>query len=173
MKKETLASVIKERREKLGMSQRELSRKTRVDNNTIAKIEKGERKKPNILSLRKLSLILHINMEKLMELSGYSEVDIETTLSDSLFSSSLENVSIKTIKEKIAEKEEQIYVIMVLKELVNKCNIENIEVLSDINEPKRKKIIKAIEKYTQTADKEIERHRNSIKYLQEIILKDK
>lgn len=37
-------------REKLGISQRELSRQTGVDNNTIAKLEKGMRKKPNTLT---------------------------------------------------------------------------------------------------------------------------
>ena len=42
MKNKTLASVVKEAREKLNISQRELSRITGIDNNTIAKIEKGE-----------------------------------------------------------------------------------------------------------------------------------
>ena len=43
MNNKTLASVVKEAREKIGISQRELSRITVIDNNTIAKIEKGER----------------------------------------------------------------------------------------------------------------------------------
>ena len=54
MENKTLASVVKNAREKIGISQRELSRRTGIDNNTIAKIEKGERKKPNVLSLRKI-----------------------------------------------------------------------------------------------------------------------
>ena len=54
MENKTLASVVKSAREKLGISQRELSRRTGIDNNTVAKIEKGERKKPNVLSLRKI-----------------------------------------------------------------------------------------------------------------------
>ena len=45
MNNKTLASVVKEAREKINISQRELSRITGIDNNTIAKIEKGERKK--------------------------------------------------------------------------------------------------------------------------------
>ena len=36
MKDKTLASVVKEAREKLGISQRELSRRTGIDNNTVA-----------------------------------------------------------------------------------------------------------------------------------------
>ena len=43
MNDKTLASLVKEAREKIGISQREVSRRTGIDNNTLAKIEKGER----------------------------------------------------------------------------------------------------------------------------------
>ena len=68
MEDKTLASVVKSAREKIGISQRELSRRTGIDNNTLAKIEKGERKKPNVLSLRKLYMVLGIYVKKLMKL---------------------------------------------------------------------------------------------------------
>lgn len=44
MNDKTLASLVKEAREKINISQRELSRITGIDNNTIAKIEKGRKK---------------------------------------------------------------------------------------------------------------------------------
>ena len=53
MSKNTLGELIKNAREKKGMSQRELSRQSGIDNNTIAKLEKGERKKPNIFALKR------------------------------------------------------------------------------------------------------------------------
>ena len=71
MKDKTLASVVKEAREKLGISQRELSRRTGIDNNTVAKIEKGERKKPNILSLRKLIIFVKSLSEIIQVLLRY------------------------------------------------------------------------------------------------------
>ena len=40
MNNKTLASVVKAAREKIDITQRELSRITGIDNNTIAKIEK-------------------------------------------------------------------------------------------------------------------------------------
>ena len=64
MNDKTLASLVKEAREKIGISQRELSRRTGIDNNTLAKIEKGERKKPNVLSLRKLALVLDLSLDE-------------------------------------------------------------------------------------------------------------
>lgn len=44
MNNKTLANVVKEVRKRINISQRELSRITGIDNNTIAKIEKGKRK---------------------------------------------------------------------------------------------------------------------------------
>ena len=73
----SLASLVKEARLNKKISQRELTRRTGVDNNTISKIEKGERKKPNILILKKLAIELELDFEKMMELSGYTTDDIK------------------------------------------------------------------------------------------------
>ena len=74
----SLATLVKEARLNKKISQRELTRRTGVNNNTISKIEKGERKKPNILILKKLSLELELELdfEKLMKLSGYTTDEI-------------------------------------------------------------------------------------------------
>ena len=74
---QTLGELIKKRRKKLGISQRELSRKTGVDNNTIAKLEKGTRKKPNTLALKKIAYVLKIDIRKILTLAGYSQEDID------------------------------------------------------------------------------------------------
>lgn len=74
---QTLGELIKKQREKLGISQRELSRQTGVDNNTIAKLEKGMRKKPNTLALKKIAYILKIDLKKILKLAGYSPEDID------------------------------------------------------------------------------------------------
>ncbi len=78
----TLAEIIKEAREKKGVSQREIARQTGIDNNTIAQIEKGTRKKPNALSLKKLANILELDLRKLMIIAGYNEQDIEMTINN-------------------------------------------------------------------------------------------
>lgn len=77
---ETLADVVKSARKRVGISQRELSRRTDIDNNTIALIEKGQRKKPNVLSLKKLGNALDLDLRDLMILSGYSLEDINATI---------------------------------------------------------------------------------------------
>ena len=81
MEKIELAELIKNAREKLDISQRELSRRTGIDNNTISQIEMGNRKKPNSLYLIKLSQVLNIPLYTLMLSSGYTEEEVEMTYS--------------------------------------------------------------------------------------------
>ena len=106
MENRTLASVVKSAREKLGISQRELSRRTGIDNNTVAKIEKGERKKPNVLSLRKISFLLNLDLEELLKLAGYNEQDIEVALNQNSFiiSSIYEFIVFSTFKNLVVIK---------------------------------------------------------------------
>jgi|GEM_PF-619486 toxin-antitoxin system, antitoxin component, xre family len=79
-KDKTLGEIIKYRRESINLSQREVARKVNIDNSGLAKIEKGERKKPSVLILKKLSMILAIDLEFLMKKAGYeqSEINVAT-----------------------------------------------------------------------------------------------
>lgn len=77
MTSNNLAVIVKTAREKIKISQRELSRRSGVDNNTISKIEKGIRKKPNVISLIKISNVLDIDISKLLKASGYSKNEIQ------------------------------------------------------------------------------------------------
>ena len=108
MENKSLASVISSAREKIGISQRELSRRTGIDNNTVAKIEKGERKKPNTLSLIKLSKELNIDLKLLLELSGYRKED--AIMFENLIKDNPNNIiSInKTTEKEVEELNEQI-----------------------------------------------------------------
>lgn len=78
--KNLLATIIKESRIKKGISQKELSRRSGVDNKTIAKIELGERKKPTIVTLLKISVILDLNIYEVLTVAGYSNEEIENSL---------------------------------------------------------------------------------------------
>lgn len=75
-----LAVLVKEARLRKNISQRELSRRTGVDNNTLAKIERGIRKKPNIKSLKSISNELDIPFNKLLEACHYDSISEEAYL---------------------------------------------------------------------------------------------
>lgn len=71
-----LANVLRNERMKLNISQSELARRVGVDRTTILKIENGERQKPTIDTLVRLSKGLNINLSLLLELSGYTSKNI-------------------------------------------------------------------------------------------------
>lgn len=71
-----LANVLRNERMKLNISQSELARRLGVDRTTILKIENGERQKPTIDTLVRLSKGLNINLSLLLELSGYTSKNI-------------------------------------------------------------------------------------------------
>ena len=78
LKKNTteLGKTISEAREKLGISQRELARKSNMDCAEVSRIEAGKRLKPNILYLKGISETLGLSLVKLMKLAGYDNIDI-------------------------------------------------------------------------------------------------
>lgn len=78
----SLATIIKEARENIGISQRELARQIGVGNNTIARLENGERKTTNALTLRKISSALHLDYLELLKMAGFSEQDISFAMQD-------------------------------------------------------------------------------------------
>lgn len=78
LKKNTteLGKTISEAREKLGISQRELARKSNMDCAEVCRIENGKRLKPNILYLKGIAETLGLSLVKLMKLAGYDDIDI-------------------------------------------------------------------------------------------------
>lgn len=71
-----LGKTIGEAREKLGISQRELARKSNMDCAEVSRIEAGKRLKPNVLYLKGIAETLELSLVKLMKLAGYDDVDI-------------------------------------------------------------------------------------------------
>jgi len=161
MNDKTLASVVKEAREKIEISQRELSRITGIDNNTIAKIEKGERKKPNVLSLKKLSSVLNLSLEMLMELCEYSKEEIEATVNNSYSSMVIkpENAPILVLDDIVNQMQDELYIKMVIKEL-----LDNKE---------KNRVIKVIKKYIKSNEKDIKNQKESIDDLTKLLTDNK
>ncbi|MBE6149775.1 MAG: helix-turn-helix transcriptional regulator [Firmicutes bacterium] len=72
----SLSETIKESRNKLGISQRELAKRIGVDDSYIAKIESGITKKPSVINLVKLGTELNLRIVELCQKSGYSGKEI-------------------------------------------------------------------------------------------------
>ena len=171
MNNKTLASVVKEARDKLGISQRELSRMTGIDNNTLAKIEKGERKKPNVLSLQKLSVVLKLDIAKLMKLADYSDDAIQAIANNNYNSFAIhnENMPVIMLADIINDSKEQILIRKILKELLDECDIKNMNIAKNLKENEIKKVMKHIEKTRKKIDEEIINYSELVENLSKLL----
>ncbi len=79
-----LAEVLKRKRIKLGLSQRELGRLSGVSHTEIFRIENGERLEYNLTILLKLCDILGINVIELLIATGYISKDYMNILRDTV-----------------------------------------------------------------------------------------
>ena len=174
MNNKTLASVVKEAREKINISQRELSRITGIDNNTIAKIEKGERKKPNVLSLKKLSSVLNLSLEMLMELCEYSKEEIDSTVNNSYSRMVIkpENAPILVLDDLVNQMQDELYIKMVIKELLDNCDLEKLNFISELNKRDKNRVIKVIKNYVKDKEKEIKKQKESIDDLKKLLTEE-
>lgn len=175
MNNKTLASVVKEAREKINISQRELSRITDIDNNTIAKIEKGERKKPNVLSLKKLSSVLNLSLEMLMKLCEYSKEEIDSTVNNSYSSMVIkpENAPILVLDDIVNQMQDQLYIKMVIKELLDNYNLEELNTISELNKKDKNRVIKVMKNYIKDNEKDIKNQKESIDNLMKLLTDNK
>lgn len=144
---ENLAEAINNSREKIGITQRELSRRTGIDNNTIAKIEKGERKKPNILSLKKLGYALKIDSDELLKLAGYTEEEIEIS----------NNTLGAKVEELIMTEDKKHSAYPVLIELIDNCNIKGMTSLKDSSDEELKKVNEGLKLIREDLVNELEK----------------
>lgn len=149
----TLAEAISTSRKKIGITQRELSRRTNIDNNTIAKIEKGERKKPNVLSLKKLAFALDIDSDKLLKLAGYTKEEIEIANDDAGINAFVkrDDKKIVLMKELFIEAEKKNEAYNIVMELIDNCDLSTLKVMEN------------------KSKKEIEDLKTGLKYIKEDI----
>lgn len=151
----TLAEAISTSRKKLGITQRELSRRTNIDNNTIAKIEKGERKKPNVLSLKKLAFALDIDSDKLLKLAGYTKEEIKIANDDASVNAfqRRDDKKIVLLSEVLVEAEKKNEAYNIVMELIDNYDLSTLKVMKN------------------KSKKEIEDLKTGLKYIKEDIQK--
>lgn len=170
MKDKTLASVIKDAREKLGISQRELSRRTGIDNNTLAKIEKGERKKPNVLSLRKLALILDLSLDELMKLANYDESEFNI-ISNKIINK--ENIDTSTIAGELINKfidafKYDVCARKIMVEFIKKKEFKNYKEYINLTPAEKKKVDEVFKGYIESFMEDIDELEASIENVNDI-----
>ena len=152
----------------------DLSRITGIDNNTIAKIEKGERKKPNVLSLKKLSSVLNLSLEMLMELCEYSREEIDSTVNNSYSSMVIkpENAPILVLDDIVNQMQDELYIKMVIKELLDNCDLEKLNTIYELNKKDKNRVIKVMKNYIKDNEKEIKKQKQSLDDLKKLLTEE-
>jgi len=162
----SLAEAISVSREKLGITQREVSRRTGIDNNTIAKIEKGERKKPNTLSLKKLAYILDIDQDYLLQLAGYNDEEIK--IANNAVGANMymqgNNDEVILVEELIMQSEYKKMAYPALVELIDTSDINNLKCLKGKS---KKDIAKIKEGLKIICDELLAESNNNVKWTYE------
>lgn len=176
MNNKTLSEIIKNARIKKGISQRELSRQTGIDNNTIAKIESGSRKKPNALSLKKLAFVLNLELSELLVLSGYTKNDIDLILEKDLNEIVvLPNENRKNpifLEDMLNDNNNSLLFKASLKELLDKSDFSVLDSFKSKNKSEQKIILEELRKYKDNNNQEIKGLEEHIKNLEEMFNKD-
>lgn len=176
MNNKTLSEIIKNARIKKGISQRELSRQTGIDNNTIAKIENGSRKKPNALSLKKLAFVLNLELSELLVLSGYTKNDIDLILEKNLNEIVVlpnENRKNPMFLEDMLNNSKNILLFKTsLKELLDKSDFSLLDSFKSKKKSEQKIILEELRKYKDNNNQEIKGIKEHIKNLEETFNKD-
>lgn len=176
MNNKTLSEIIKNARIKKGISQRELSRQTGIDNNTIAKIENGSRKKPNALSLKKLAFVLNLELSELLVLSGYSKNDIDLILEKNLNEIViLPNENRKNpifLEDMLNNNKNSLLFKASLKELLDKSDFSVLDSFKSKNKSEQKIILEELRKYKDNNNQEIKGLEEHIKNLEEMLNKN-
>ena len=176
MNNKTLSETIKNARIKKGISQRELSRQTGIDNNTIAKIENGSRRKPNPLSLKKLAFVLNLELSELLVLSGYTKTDIDLILEKNLNEIVvLHNENRKNpifLEDMLNNSKNSLLFKASLKELLDKSDFSVLDSFKSKNKSEQKIILEELKKYKDNNNQEIKGLEEHIKSLEEMFNKD-
>lgn len=176
MNNKTLSEIIKNARIEKGISQRELSRQTGIDNNTIAKIENGSRKKPNALSLKKLAFVLNLELSELLVLSGYTKNDIDLILeknSNEIVVLPNENRKNPIFLEDILNSSKNSLLFKTsLKELLDKSDFSVLDSFKSKNKGEQKIILEELSKYKNNNNQEIKGLEEHIKNLEVMFNKD-
>ena len=99
--KETLADLIKNARQKKGLSARKLASLLKISHTELNNIESGFRVKPSIIILKGIEQYLGIPFSKTAKLAGYSKETIKYGEDEIIVSYEMYDKKIKKIEEEL------------------------------------------------------------------------
>ena len=106
-----------------------------------------------------------------MELCNYSKEEIKAIADNNYYSLAIRNkdASILMMEDLINLVQEQKYIKLVLKELLENCDVNNLKCLSELSKKEKTQVVKKLNDFIDENTKSIESHQNSIENLNEML----
>lgn len=97
-----------------------------------------------------------------MELCEYSKEEIDSTVNNSYSSMVInpENTPILVLDDMVNQMQDELYIKMIIKELLDNCNLEELNFISELNKKDKNRVFKVMKNYIKENEKEIKNKRN-------------
>ena len=105
-----------------------------------------------------------------MELCEYSKEEIDSTVNNSYSSMVIkpENAPILVLDDIVNQMQDELYIKMIIRKLLDNCNIEELNTISELNNKEKNKVIKVIKNYVKDNEKEIKKQKQSLDDLKKL-----
>ena len=106
-----------------------------------------------------------------MELCEYSKEEIESTVNNSYSSMVIkpENAPILVLDDIVNQMQDELYIKMVIKELLDNCDLEELNFISKLNKKDKNRVIKIMKNYIKNNEKDIKNQKESIDDLTKLL----
>ena len=110
-----------------------------------------------------------------MELCEYSKEEIESTVNNSYSSMVIkpQNAPILVLDDIVNQMQDELYIKMVIKELLDNCNLEELNIISELDKKEKNRVIKIIKKHVKNNEKDIKNQKESIDDLTKLLTDNK
>lgn len=109
-----------------------------------------------------------------MELCEYSKEEIDSTVNNSYSSMVIkpENAPILVLDDIVNQMQDELYIKMIIRKLLDNCNIEELNTISELNNKEKNKVIKVIKNYVRDNEKEIKKQKQSLDDLKKLLTEE-
>ena len=109
-----------------------------------------------------------------MELCEYSREEIDSTVNNSYSSMVIkpENAPILVLDDIVNQMQDELYMKMVIKELLDNCDLEELNFISELNKKDKNRVIKVIKNYVKDNEKEIKKQKQSLDDLKKLLTEE-
>ena len=107
-------------------------------------------------------------------LGVYSKEEIDSTVNNSYSSMVIkpENAPILVLDDIVNQMQDELYMKMVIKELLDNCDLEELNFISELNKKDKTRVIKVIKNYVRDNEKEIKKQKQSLDDLKKLLTEE-